>query len=344
MLVKNYIVIGSTALARYNKDRKFNDFDFVFLENVKPVKDKILDGNPLPKEIFDLIPCELHNYEYYATLDALYTIKLSHMSWNIFWLKHYNDILWMRDNGAVLIEPLFTKLQEHWKQVHGGKDFLSLNKSKDSFFDDFVDYEYDHDYLHELVAFPNKPMYTYVLKDGEQVLVDKNKFDELSFEDQLELFREEITVIACERFLLPGRANWRQAYVKALQLTTTNLTKNWANVFILKHLEYYRYPVYRLFSSVMHKLGVTVNPFPIELIVNDNLTTKGNILYILANSKTDTQVLNTLGNLKEILITLDTGYYRCFIFDDETMENTDHGLITLVQKVTPKLKTIHTYE
>lgn len=37
----------------------------------------------------------------------------------------------------------------------------NLNQSRDDFFDDAVTKKYDHDYLHELVAFNQTPMYSY---------------------------------------------------------------------------------------------------------------------------------------------------------------------------------------
>lgn len=101
--------------------------------------------------------------------------------------------------------------------------------------------EYDHDFLHELVAHPNKPVYTLCLKDGQDVAIDRLKFEQLPFKQQVKMFREEINVIACERWLIPtkdsGIISFRQAYSKSLHKTVTALTKGWASRFICENME-----------------------------------------------------------------------------------------------------------
>ena len=70
--------------------------------------------------------------------------------------------------------------------------------------------------LHELVSYPNPPMYTHCLKDGHDVLIDKKKFDTMLFEDQIRMLGEEITVI-WQRWLIDpkykGKISWFRAYL-----------------------------------------------------------------------------------------------------------------------------------
>ena len=71
--------------------------------------------------------------------------------------------------------------------------------------------------------------------------IDYNKFLSLPFEHQVKMFREEINVIATERWLLPtkssGKITFQEAYLKSLHKTVTALTKNWASRFMCENVE-----------------------------------------------------------------------------------------------------------
>lgn len=211
----------------------------------------------MPETIMDI----LDNHVLSGSLhpNALYTIKMSHFGWDIFWDKHKQDILLMKMKyNCELIPELYEALLEHWKKEHGNKDFLSLYQNKDDFFTDGVSYVYDHDYLHELVAYPNRPVYESVLKDGEDVVIDKEKFFALPFDQKVRMFREEISVIAAERWLIPpkvcGKIKWTKAYQMALRKTVTSLTKNWATEFIIMNIEHFYKPDYGYFEYLIQTL------------------------------------------------------------------------------------------
>ena len=212
------------------------------------------DVTVLSDEIIDLIPHE----NGVATLDALYTIKCSHLGWDILWNKHRRDATLFKDKGAVFIDTLYEALKAHWEEEHGKKDYLSLYKTKDAFFNDYVTYTYDHDYLHKLVAHPNPPMYESCLKEGEEVAICRGKFQKLPLDDKLKMFQEEITVIACERWLLnpscKGQVSTHQAYSYALRKTTTSLTKGWATDFIIINMNYYMKPNFKMFEHILKTL------------------------------------------------------------------------------------------
>lgn len=246
------IIIGSTALEYYNLNRlPPKDVD-VWADHGWEVS-KGTDLKVIPEHIMNLV----EKKEGYATPDSVYTIKCSHLGWdNPMWNKHKLDILWLKSNGCKLNTSLFEALISYWKVELGDKSFLSLKQDKENFFTDNVDYKYDHDYLHELVAYPNIPIYSGVLVDNEDVLIDRVKFDKLSFEDQVRMFREEITVIACERWIfnskLKTKLSWMQAYNKSLQKTITNLTKGWACEFLILNLEYFVKQDYKYFEHILN--------------------------------------------------------------------------------------------
>lgn len=248
------IIVGSKALEYFGYNRlKPNDVDRWVDED--QYFDKTYDVSVLPLDIIKLVP----TIDGYATPDAVYTIKCSHFSWDIKWGKTKQDILWLERRGCTLIPELYLKLKDHWGVVHGNKDFLSLYKGKDSFFDDHVKYVHDHDHLHELVAFPNKPMYTRCLQDNQDVMISKAKFFNMSYEDQVRMFKEEIVVIACERWLLnpywKGKVSVLKAYKLSLRKTVLSLTKNWANDFIVQNLKDFIHTDYKMFDHILNTLG-----------------------------------------------------------------------------------------
>ena len=251
------VTVGSSALAYYGMSRRTpKDID-LWVCHYSVISCLLTNGNDavlMPQCILDLVPTE----NGYATPDAVYTIKCSHFGWNIHWQKTKLDILWLKAKGCKLIPELYSALVAYWKKEHGNKEFLSLKQDKEGFFNDNVTYVYDHDYLHELVAYPDKPMYTKCLREGEDVLIDKAKFATMPFKWRVKMFREEIAAIAIERWSVnrywKGKVSWHKAYRLALQKTVTNLTKNWATEFIVLNIEEFVVPDYTYFKHAIETL------------------------------------------------------------------------------------------
>lgn len=244
------IITGSTALEFHGVNLRpkgcKKDIDALcdsaykeHLQNLFP--DKVIDIHTLPDSLMTLLNfwCTHHKGFRYLEPEAVLTLKLSHMQWDLFWGKHKRDVINLTVMGYKPDYSLYSELLKYWKQEKGYKQFLSLDKKSDEFFNDFVEYKYDHDYLHDLVASPFKPMYSRCLKEGEQVLISEEGFAKLSHQDKVKMFREEITVICLERFLLNDKYendSLHKAWGLALKKTVTNLTKNWASDFILFNL------------------------------------------------------------------------------------------------------------
>mgnify|MGYP003660816952 CR=1 FL=1 len=254
----SYTVIGSTAIQVSSPDIKFrkpSDLDIwtCHQDTFDYFREQGDDVKLLPDSIISLLDTECG----FATANCVYTIKCSHLGWNNpMWGKHKSDIINLKAQGCTLLPELYKALLSHWKEELGDKSFLSLAQDKKSFFTDNVVYKYDHDYLHELVAHPEKPVYTLCLKDNEDVLIDKGKFDNLPFNQQVKMFREEITVIAVERYLLFGEDSWVKAYNKALHKTITTLTKGWATDFLVLNLDEFVKPNYKYFNHILTTLEV----------------------------------------------------------------------------------------
>lgn len=122
----------------------------------------------------------------------------------------------------------------------------------------FESLEFPHDYLHELVAYPNRPVYERCLRENQEVLIDKDKFFAMPFEDQVRMFREEITVIAAERWVLnpklEGRVSWYRAHMFSVRKTVTTLTKGWASRFLVENIEHFVKPEWSYWKHLLNTL------------------------------------------------------------------------------------------
>jgi len=135
----------------------------------------------------------------YVDLNFLYTIKCSHLHYDINWDKHCIDVMFMQSHGATIDNTLYSLLMKDWEVIHGPKK-LNLNQDPKDFFTPHVDRKIDHDELHSLIAFYDEPMFKKILMDGKKVLTDKHKWDRISDEDKMICILEEVYVTAFERW------------------------------------------------------------------------------------------------------------------------------------------------
>jgi len=183
----------------------------------------------------------------HASVDELYTIKISHSYWELkngSWDKHTGDILFLESMGAAYLPWLHGILYPVWEDRYGKKQ-MNLKQEAANFFKDKVKRVYDHDSIHDSVAYGDEAMYTRVLKDGETVDIDPVKlWDQLTFDEQVMLFREEINATALERLVIPSgyRCSPGRAYRWALRRTVTSLTKGRSATFIMTNLSSFIHP------------------------------------------------------------------------------------------------------
>lgn len=177
-----------------------------------------------------------------ATPDELYTIKVSHAFWelkNRSWDKHMMDVMFLKSKGAKLIPELYKILYKIWEDVHGKKK-VNLESDPEMFFNDkIVKRIYDHDSLHESVAYYDRPLFERILRDNSEVAVDKSKWEALDHEDKLKMVREEVYATALERKLVPSNytSSPGAAYAWTLRKTITSLTKGWFALFVVENFQ-----------------------------------------------------------------------------------------------------------
>jgi hypothetical protein len=231
------LVVGSTALQAYLElPRPPRDLD---LFSTEPEQGAETCWHPL---LTEWLPEGTNRV---ATLDELYTIKVSHAYWvlkNGSWTKHMNDVVRMKRAGAQLIPWLHDLLYKVCEDLHGKKK-VDLNADAAEFFSDTVKRVYDHDSIHASIAYGERPMYLATLKEGSTVDVDLTKLWALSWPDLIKYFREETYVIALERFLIPRvTTSPVGAYKKALCKMITSLTKGRSALFIVENYDVFRRP------------------------------------------------------------------------------------------------------
>jgi len=225
------LIFGSTALNHWFPDsRTPKDLDIID-RDVKshnetywvPSFEYILENNKDSK---------------YVDPNFLYTIKLSHSFWDVKWDKTIFDIIFLKSKGCIADEDLYKGLVKDWQVVHGKKK-VNLNKENKQFFSDNVTRKYDHDDLHLLVKHYSRPLYESIKSDLNSAKCEKNLFTLLSHDDKILLCREEIFVVALERFLIPSNfhMNQKAAINKAIKQLVTTMTTGWFPRFIVENIK-----------------------------------------------------------------------------------------------------------
>lgn len=241
------LIIGSVAMKEHFSDwhREPKDFD-VFTDATDPqsLTSSGLHVEPFWHPVLERFIAD--GTQDIATPDELYTIKVSHLQWELrngSWDKHINDAMFLKGHGAQLDWEFYLGLMRIWKEVHGEKR-VSLTMDKDAFFDDAVPRVYDHDSVHYSVAYGDRPLYEEVFDGNAEIAMDMGRIKALPFDVQVKLYREEVYATALERWVIPSNytCSPRWAYARALRKTIVSLTKGWSSRFLIENYDTFRKP------------------------------------------------------------------------------------------------------
>jgi len=174
------------------------------------------------------------------SLDLLFAIKTSHRFRKDsphFW-KTLSDWHSMKNAGAVIKPEHLEFVKMRASEV--SKATPKLNVDKKTFFnDDDVPYIYDHDSIHISVAGNQKPAYASYIKEGQEVLCSKEKWDQCDFDLKVRGVVEESAVLAIERSLVPyPTSNPKNAWLFAFSKVCTSITSGWFRVFAYENAPY----------------------------------------------------------------------------------------------------------
>ncbi len=231
-----WLIIGSVAAKYwYNDFRDAADIDLLTPAEIKCstpskcfVETHWLGG--IGEEII-----EHNSNKTFADPQVLLTLKASHAHWDIKWDKTMFDISFLTSRNVSINLPLYHKLYAHWQTVHGKKR-ANLKQTVEEFFNDGVHRTYDHEALHELVAFSGRPMHEQVRPDPTTVWIPESAWDALTDEQRVWMVLEECMVTAIERFHLTEKSRDSEitaAMAKAYKLLCTSMTKGYFALYLI---------------------------------------------------------------------------------------------------------------
>jgi hypothetical protein len=241
------LIFGSVAVNHWFEGfRKSKDLDYISKDTSKNSREIEYHWNEGFQYILD------NNIdETYVDPNFLYTIKFSHAPWDVRWGKTMKDLKFLKDRGCELDRELCDILRKDWEVIHGKKR-VNLNMETEEFFNKHVTRRFNHDELHEKLAFYKVPMHTKIRR-GDSPMCYEDLWDDLSHEDRIKCCLEEIYVIATERYL--RNCPEKQAKFKAMKNLITTMTKGWFNDFLIDNFEELLYNQYdREWFQKMEKL------------------------------------------------------------------------------------------
>lgn len=232
------LIIGSTAMRHWFPDfREPKDLDLLTPYQIKCDKAGVIETQ-WHREAEFLI--KKSKDPVFADPALLFSIKVSHAHWNIHWDKTMYDIEFLKRKGVVLDMEVYDRLIPVWEEIHGKKK-VNMKQSMDTFFKDAVKRDYDHELLHELVAFYDRPLHEQIRPDHGTAWCSRELFEGLSPDDQARCVLEEILATAIERGRLTnhsGKIERLTAVNKAHFLLCTSMAKGWfARYLILNKFE-----------------------------------------------------------------------------------------------------------
>jgi hypothetical protein len=238
------LLVGSRALSFLNPNFKVKesaDWDVISLEPIEGTewhKPEHLDNYLLEKYTSDLTL----NYRGFPLvvvgMDGLSIMKRSHLWRDLSFQKHithYHKYITKHVPQYTTEMYVDYKNREDLTLKAYERGHPNLKQSVKDFFNDYVTKKYDHDYLHELVAYHDKPLYTHMQRDAKSAWCDYGLWLDFSHQERSQCTAEEVYVIAIERFMVPN--DWKfpskLAYMKALDKVCTTLTSGWFRAYAI---------------------------------------------------------------------------------------------------------------
>jgi hypothetical protein len=233
------VLIGSRAVAYWFPDfkpREDSDWDFIGEPQQLDVPGRIEWHDPSFLNNREVFGARFNFLPYLvcgpSQLRAIYRSHLHRLeSWD------HNICVYHKFLTKFQVPIEFLEKRKKLTYEAFGNRHPKLAQSNEEFFDDNVEKVYDHDYIHELYAYGDRPMFEKLKREGEEdkAWCVKDLWEELTYQEKYQCVAEETYVIATERFMVPN--NWdfnpRQAYYRALRKVCTTLTSGWFRDFAI---------------------------------------------------------------------------------------------------------------
>jgi hypothetical protein len=239
------LIFGSTALKHWCPDfsRSPKDLDYMSKSgtNSREIEYHWADG-------FDYVYKNNKDTKY-VDLNFLYTIKVSHASWDIKWDKTMYDIIFMKSKGATLDKVLYDMLYANWEIIHRKKR-INMKITSEQFFTKKITRIIPHDDIHMLVKWYDVPLYETIRKDKNTVACSSKAWYSLNEEDKKRCALEEAYVFALERYFVYPPIT---ALQKALKTLITSSTKGYFNIFLIENFKELLYYERERYLSIFNK-------------------------------------------------------------------------------------------
>jgi len=252
----NTLIFGSEAMKYWFNDAK-NPKDIDIIVNSKDTPKNINEKglsvefyySPGFKYIF-----KNNKDKQYVDPDFLYTIKVSHAAWDVNWTKTMKDIEFLKSKGCKLDMELFKLLYRDWENLHGKKN-VKMNVENDNFFKENIKRKFDHDWLHEQIAFNDRPMNEKIRKDLNSPYCSEELWDRLNHDEKIKTALEELFVLTAERYIFVDKPLPLQfARTKMLKQMITSTTSGWFNRFLIENFSELREAEHEYFKMKIQKI------------------------------------------------------------------------------------------
>lgn len=267
------ILIGSYPLVNYHNikmPRRVDDIDIVInsvdlqsldlpLRKTKiegkylsSLSNKTLDidatNSPSNIQLFnmtkDMKTTVINDIEFFVpNISTLIAIKESHVRFPV---NHFKNIRDWQELHKLKSKYPYTKEDKKLLEIRRNEAYerneslikrINLNKPNKEFFKPAQNLrKFDHDELHRVVAFNDKPVFEMVKKDLSKAAVDREMFESLPKKMQLQMAIEESMVIGYERFSDKSK-NYHSVYGMGFAFFSTTLCKGWFQDFIFDNFD-----------------------------------------------------------------------------------------------------------
>lgn len=232
------LIYWSTAIKYWFPDfnREPKDLDIITDEKLQTVK--WIEYHRCNAFEYLVPKTNIHQfYPEYVSPDELYTIKLSHLSWDINWNKHMHDVIFLKSKWCKIDNIFYDELMKRWWIIHWEKKIKMWVDNKD-FFKWNIKRRYEHDWLHEQFAFYDRPLNEKIREDLNSPLCSKQLWEQLSYEDKIKCALEELYVLTSERYIFIDKPlSIKFAKTKMLKKMIISTTSWWFNLFLKENFK-----------------------------------------------------------------------------------------------------------
>ncbi len=165
------------------------------------------------------------------------------------WWKHYRTFhaegfaKVCAKNEDERLAAYTSEREKEYRKLSRTRSWTLKGMEKEAFFGSNVTYYQDHDSVHASIAFePSTPAYTYMQDPGSEVECSKKLWDGMTPEQRLNSVKEEMAVIAIERFIAPlyfqndyKSVNIVKALRGAAYKLNTTLSSGWFRRFVVQN-------------------------------------------------------------------------------------------------------------